>query len=164
MKDQRTSYREQSPWPGWVNAIFWGAMLVSCYPLIAGWDTDLEFTRRLLIVTSIMSVAVGLKVVMGGLTVRVQEDRVFIHLGSVPLVKKLVPFDSITDLESVQYSPIREFGGWGVRGLGKKRAWTSRGDQAVVLMLENGTHLYVGSDHPRRLEERIRAAVGERLR
>jgi hypothetical protein len=51
-----------------------------------------------------------------------------------------------------------------VRGWGKRKAWSARGNQAVALTLEDDRLLLIGSDHPRRLEERIRAAVGERLR
>ena len=49
-----------------------------------------------------------------------------------------------------------------MRGAGKKKAWTARGDRAVVIGLEEGRRLYVGSDHPKRLEEAIRGAVADR--
>ncbi|NIR36664.1 MAG: hypothetical protein GWO04_14245, partial [Actinobacteria bacterium] len=51
----------------------------------------------------------------GGPTVRVQETRILLHLGRVPLVRRTVPFGDIRALESVVYRPLREFGGWGVR-------------------------------------------------
>jgi len=163
MTDERTTYREVSPWPGFANALFWGAMAICGYPLLAGWGTDMPLASRLLTVGSIMFVAVGIKLLMGGLTVLVKQTHVLVHLGSMPIIKKVIPFSEILDLESVRYRPIVEFGGWGLRGAGKKRAWTSRGDQAVVLTLSEGRRLYVGSDHPRRLEERIRATAGDRL-
>ena len=163
MDTEETNYREVTPWPGWVNAILWGSLIVACYPLLAGWDTDLEFGTRLTIVGSIMGFALGAKLVLGGLTVLVQETRIFIHLGSTPLLRTKVPYVDIIDLASVQYRPIREFGGWGIRWRGKRRAWTARGDQAVALTLVGDRELYVGSDHPQRLEERIRAAAGDQL-
>ena len=163
MSEERTQFRERTSWPGWVNAIFWGAIIVSCYPLLAGWDTQLDFSTRLLIVGSILGGAVGFKILLGGLTVLVQETRVFVHLGAVPLIRTKVPFVDILGLASVEYRPIREFGGWGVRGWGKKKAWTARGDRAVVLSLVGDRELYIGSDHPQRLEERIRAVAGEQL-
>ena len=163
MKQERTQYRERSPWPGWVNALFWGSILVSCYPLLAGWGTDSPFGRRAAIAGGIVCFAVAMQVLMGGLAVLVQESRVYIHMGWVPVIRKVVPFSEIVSLESVRYSPLREFGGWGIRGFGKKRAWTASGDQAVVLTLTSGTLLYVGSPHPLRLEERIRTLAAGRM-
>jgi hypothetical protein len=142
MTDERTTYRDVSPWPGLADAIFWGSIAVCCYPLLAGWGTDLPLVTRLLAAGSIMFVAVGLKLLMGGLTVLVKETHVLVHLGSIPIVKKVIPFSEIYDLESIRYRPFVEFGGWGLSGTGKKRAWTSRGDQAVVLTLSEERRLY----------------------
>ena len=41
--------------------------------------------------------------------------------------------------------------------LGREAA---RGNQAVVLHLRDGRQVYLGSDHPNRLESRIRGAMG----
>jgi hypothetical protein len=163
MSEERTSYRERTSWPGWAGAIFWGGMIICSYPLLAGWDTDLEFPVRVLIVGAVAAAFVGIKFVVGGLTVLVQETQLFVHLGSLRVIKTVIPFSDIVELESVHYRPIMEFGGWGVRGWGKKKAWTARGDQAVVLTLLDDRRIYVGSDHPRRLEERIRAVAGRQL-
>ena len=86
-----------------------------------------------------------------------------VGLGTAGLVSKRVNYDDILRTKSVRYSPIVDFGGWGVRRRGDKRAWTARGNEAVVLDLADGIHLYVGSEHPHRLEERIAAVGGTRI-
>ena len=78
-------------------------------------------------------------------------------MSSAPL-----PFSEIVSMESVKYHPIREFGGWGVRGWGKRKAWSARGDRAVALTLTEDRLLLIGSDHPQRLEERIRTVSNDR--
>lgn len=159
MDAQRTTYVERTPWAGWVRAVMWGAVVLSCYPVLAGWDTDLPFATRALIAGGVVTFALGIETLLGGLTVMVQETRIFMHLGRVPLVRRSVPFSEIESLDSVQYHPIRQFGGWGVRGWGARKAWSARGDLAVALVLEGDRLLLIGSDRPRRLEERIRAAM-----
>lgn len=141
----------------------WGAIVLSCYPLLAGWGSTLPFVQRVVIVVAVACMGVGVEALLGGLTVLVQETQLFMHLGSVPLIRRKVPFSEIVSLESVRYQPIREFGGWGVRGWGRRKAWSARGNQAVALTLEGDKLLLIGSDHPRRLEERIRAAAGEQI-
>ena len=76
------------------------------------------------------------------------------------MIRRAVAFDEIVSLESVEYRPLSEFGGWGVRGLGRRKAWTARGNRAVALRLTGDRELLIGSDHPKRLEERIRTLAG----
>lgn len=161
MDEERTTYRERTPWAGWVRAVLWGAITLSGYPLLAGWDTELPFPSRVAIAAAVIALGVAIEVFLGGLTVLVKETKVFMHLGTVPLIRRAVPFAEIVSLESVRYQPIREFGGWGVRGWGARKAWSARGNRAVALWLEGDRLLLLGSDHPQRLEERIRAAMGE---
>lgn len=162
MTDRRILYRERTPWPQWVNVIFWGAMVACTYPLLAGWGTDTPFWQRFAATAAIVATFVVLGYLLGGTTVLVRRHELMVHLGSVPLIRKRIAFEDIAALECVRYSPLKDFGGWGVRGSGAKQAWTARGDQAVVLHLVSGPQLYIGSDHPHRLEDRIRTAAGDR--
>ena len=160
MRRDRTHYVERSPWPGFAGAVYWGAILLACYPILAGWDHDLPGAVRWPLAAGIVAGAAGLQALVGGLTVRVEQTGLALHLGSVPLIRRTVPFADILALESVVYQPIREFGGWGVRGFGKRRAWTARGNRAVKLTLTGDRELLVGTDNPQRLEERIRTVAG----
>ncbi len=54
--------------------------------------------------------------------------------------------------EAVTYSPLGDFGGWGIRmGGNKKKAWTVKGNRALVLELKDGTRFYLGSEKPERI-------------
>jgi hypothetical protein len=162
MTRERTVYVERTPLPGWGRAIFWGVIALVCLALVAGWDTSLPPLARVLLACLVGAAGAGLHMVVGGLTVRIEETRVFLHLGSVPVIRRRIPFDEIRSLASVRYRPIVEFGGWGIRGWGKRKAWTARGDRAVALELTRGRQLLIGSDHPQRLEGRIQSAMADR--
>jgi hypothetical protein len=163
MDRSKTTYRERTPWAGWIRAIMWGAIAMSCYTLLAGWGSELPFLPRLMLVGVVAGTGFFVETLLGGLTVLVQETEILLHLGSVSLIRRKVQYSEIVSLESVRYQPIREFGGWGVRGWGQRKAWSARGNQAVALTLEGERLLLIGSDHPRRLEERIRRVAGGRI-
>lgn len=157
----RPIYREDSPWPGWILVVFWGTMLVTIGAVaVAPGESHEEQIWGAFLVAG---VAVIVQWLLAGLTVRLFRDFLLVGLGSSLLVSRQVRYDDISALESVQYHPIRDFGGWGVRGSDKRRIWSSRGDEAVVLHLADGRQLYIGSDRPQRLEERIRAVGGTRI-
>lgn len=160
--DEKTLYRERTPWPGWIGLVYWGSIAGVSYALLMGYDTDLGLPVRVPLVMLILGAAAALERVVNGLTVLVQESRLFLYLGSIPVIRRVVPLSEIVELEAVEYRPIVEFGGWGVRGTARRRAWTARGHRAVLLTLTGDRLLYVGSDHPQRLEERIRTTMSAR--
>lgn len=162
MRPDEIHYVERTPWPHWAVAIFSGAIVLTCFAMLAGWNTELGVERRVPVVVGILVGGLGLRWILVGLTVHVHARGILVHLGRVAVLRRRVAFDEILSLEVVRYRPIRDFGGWGIRGSGRNRAWTARGDQAVLLHLTDGRRLHIGSDVPHRLAERIRAIGMER--
>lgn len=159
---RRPIYKEWSPWSGWILVVFWGSMFIAMATVSMAPGETGEERFWGLVILGVTTVAIQLLV--AGLSVRLYRDHLVVGLGSVGLISKKIRYDQILRTESVTYSPIREFGGWGVRsGAGGRKVWSARGNHAVVLHLEDGTRLYVGSDSPHRLEERIRTVAGTRL-
>ena len=160
MRPDESHYIERTPWPHWADAIFSGAIVLTCFAVLTGSDTNLSAELRLSAALGLLVFGLALRWTVGGLTVRVGEEGILLHLGSAPVLRRRVAFDEIRSLDVVRYRPILEFGGWGIRGLGKTKAWTARGNQAVRLHLTDDRELYVGSDVPHRLAERIRTIGG----
>ena len=68
------------------------------------------------------------------------------------ILVKMIPFDEVESAHAITYSPLGEFGGWGIRFGGKgKKAWNIRGKRALLLKLKDGTLFYLGSDKPERI-------------
>ena len=90
------------------------------------------------------------------LTTTVRPDGVSVRYGF--LYRTRVPLSEITLAEAVQYAPVREYGGWGIRGSRRRRALNARGNQGVLLTRSDGTTLLVGSQRPRELLEALSRA------
>ena len=67
------------------------------------------------------------------------------------LYKTRVPFTEIARAEAITYRPIRDYGGWGIRGFGRRRALNTRGNEGVLLTRVDGSTLLIGSQKPREL-------------
>jgi len=65
-----------------------------------------------------------------------------------------ISWSEIERYESKQYSPLREFGGWGIRWTPGKLAYNVSGDRGIWIERTNGRTVLVGSQHP---EEFLRA-------
>jgi len=59
----------------------------------------------------------------------------------------------------VKYSPIREYGGWGIKGTRQNRAYNVYGDRGVRITLVNGDTVLIGSQRPEELYTAITAML-----
>jgi hypothetical protein len=90
------------------------------------------------------------------LTTTVTPDALSVKYGF--LYKTRVPLSEIALAEAIEYAPVREYGGWGIRGSRRRRALNARGNQGVLLTRSDGTTLLVGSQRPRELLEALARA------
>jgi len=89
-------------------------------------------------------------------TTTVTRDSVSVRYGF--LYETRVPLTEVALAEAVEYSPLREYGGWGIRGSRRRRALNARGNRGVLLTRTDGTTLLVGSQRPRELLDALARA------
>lgn len=152
---RHTEFEALAPW---ARILTWGAVASATWGLLT--NPPGEGMLASVIIASVVSLGVLVELVFGGLRVDLFTDSMRVSLGRVGWIKKTIRYDEIERLDPVTYKPLREFGGWGVRGFGDKQAWTARGNRALVLHRRDGSQLYVGHSQPERLAERVRGASG----
>ncbi len=73
-----------------------------------------------------------------------------------PLSKRVLRLDEIERLEVRSYSPIGEYGGWGIKGWSRKKvAYNVSGHRGVDLTLRDGRRVMLGSQRAEELAETI---------
>lgn len=159
METRTPVYTEFTPMALWARVLTWCATAGVGVAVLLVPPSGTSFPVQVGVFVGLVALGFAIDVLLGGLTVELYRDELRLFLGRRGPIRKRVALDRVRALESVTYRPIRDFGGWGVRGFGDRQAWTSRGNRAVVLTLDDDSRLYVGSDEPERLEERIRIAV-----
>lgn len=86
------------------------------------------------------------------LVVTIQAEGIQIRY--FPLTSRLIPYDEIEQVTARDYNPIREYGGWGVRGIpGKSRkiAYNISGKEGVEITLKDQRHVMIGSQKAQQL-------------
>ena len=102
---------------------------------------------------------VGLLVLgLGGkLVTEVFPDGVYVQF--FPLTRRhRIAHRDIVSAVARTYRPIIEYGGWGVRGLGKRRAFNIAGNRGVQLSMSDGREWMIGSFQADELARAINAA------
>jgi hypothetical protein len=83
-----------------------------------------------------------------------------LRVGMPPFVHREFRAADIAGFEAREYRPIREFGGWGIRGWGANRAYNISGNQGVQLVLTNGNRVLIGTKRPQELESALHQLTG----
>src|SRR4030095_13745215 len=82
------------------------------------------------------------------LITEVRTDGIYIRFFPFHLSFLRFAFDSIKACEARTYSPIGEYGGWGIRFSLNGKASTVSDNQGVHLELNNGKRILIGTQHP----------------
>jgi hypothetical protein len=77
-------------------------------------------------------------------------------------VDREIPLSEIERAEAVAYSPLKDYGGWGLRHGPAGKAYNVSGDRGVRLTLAGGHTLMTGSQRAEALAAAIRQARGRR--
>ena len=89
------------------------------------------------------------------LVTEVLPGEVLIRLRGIWKTRR-IPAESIRSAAAIQYDPMADFGGYGIRSGRGGLAYIARGDRAVELQLQDGGTLFIGSQHADELSARIR--------
>ncbi len=87
---------------------------------------------------------------LGSLKLRTRFDADGIHYRMIPLHRKdqTIPWSEIDSVHVRKYSPIREYGGWGMRYSRNGRAYNVKGDQGIQVVKKNGKRILIGTQQP----------------
>ena len=106
-----------------------------------------------------LALPMALSVCLLQMTTEVTPTEVRVWFGWVPIYRREVSITDIRRYHVVQYRPIVDYGGWGIRaGRDGERVLTARGNRGVRLELADGTKLLIGSQRPEELAETIERA------
>jgi hypothetical protein len=93
------------------------------------------------------------------LTTEVRSDVLLVQFFPFHTRPVRIEYGTITACHAVQYNPLLDYGGWGLRyGLGG-RAYNVSGNLGVRLEFSSGPALLIGSQHPMDLAAAIETAV-----
>ncbi len=88
---------------------------------------------------------------------RTTVTRDYIHIHYPPLANKKIPWNQVSRVEIVQYSP---WIGYGMRLMtAYGTVYNTKGNKGLLLFLKEGKKLMIGTQRPRQIEEVVRKAM-----
>ncbi len=160
-------YREEQRFSSWLRWLLFASMLLilplsifslSKIPSEEGASRILPIT--MLIICGIF-VPIGIAVLFVSLKLEteVRSDGLYIRFFPFHLKFKRFGVEELRDSYALEYRPILEYGGWGIRCGKQGRAYNVSGNKGVQLVFKNGRQLLIGSQREKELEDAIRSIM-----
>jgi hypothetical protein len=84
----------------------------------------------------------------------IKQDGLYVRFFPLHLRFKHFSWASIGQIQVRQYSPLAEYGGWGIRfGMNAGKAYNISGNQGIQLLLNNGSKLLIGTKRPEEVKQ-----------
>lgn len=96
---------------------------------------------------------VALLLGFGRLTTSIDVDGIRFRFFPFALKFNLIRWEAIGKIEVISYNPIRDFGGWGIRGNKMRKAYTVSGGKALQVQLTNRKIILLGTQKEQELLE-----------
>lgn len=116
----------------------------------------------MIVLAVIFGIGLPLFMYKTNLTTEIHSDGLYIRFFPFHLSFHRIAIREIRGFESCTYSPIKDYGGWGIRYGRKGKAYNVSGNRGVQFELSNGKHLLIGSRRPEELAETLASILGKR--
>jgi hypothetical protein len=101
-----------------------------------------------LIITAVLTLLLTAFLMSLRLDTEIRSDGIYVKFFPFYLNFKKYFWYEISKCYIREYKPIREYGGWGLRGFIKNRALNVSGNMGLQLVFENNKKLLIGTNKP----------------
>lgn len=91
------------------------------------------------------------------LVTEVRDDGLYIQY--IPFKRRKIAYQAIRSASAIEYKPIKEYGGWGIRYSKKGKAYNVSGNHGVQLEFYQGKPLLIGSQQAEVLSAAINSHI-----
>jgi hypothetical protein len=129
----------------WLWLILLAACTIPYVPILLGLDAKTDQWLGLLAMSVLLFFVVGLLFLI---QLKTKVDELGIHYQFIPFhfKQKTILWQDIKSAEVRKYEPLKEYGGWGIKGFSKKnRAFNVKGNMGLQLVLKTGDKILLGT-------------------
>ncbi len=132
----------------WLYAIF---ILVVAVLLIGIYKNSDGFTNfhSPLLVLSLLAAAIPMVVILWmQLITRIDNEGIRVKFSPLGFSEKFFSWNEIEQCYLRKYNPLIEYGGWGIRGFGRKRAYNVSGNLGIQIVTRDKKTFLIGTKSP----------------
>jgi len=137
----------------------WLMRLMAASILVAAWAGQVTQAGAMAIMAAVaLPAAIWVWLLSMTLITEVRPEGLYVRFKML-WPERIIPYYQIVKVDAKRYRPIREYGGWGVRGIAPVKAFNVSGNRGVLLSLTDGQYLMIGSQRPDQLAAALQSGV-----
>lgn len=152
MQQKPLFYEKQRFNQWWLWAIIIIGLLIGSYSFYNQFVEGL-ISMKIILLYILFELGILLLFITLRLETTITKDEVQVLFFPFHLKKRTYPFSSIKKMEVITYSPIQDYGGWGVRLSFNGKAFNVRGDKGLKLYFDDRKPLLIGTQKPEELQK-----------
>ena len=163
---QKVLYTEEQRFKQWwLWLILVVAAIVSTVPIIYGiyslevlekpWGNKPANAEVLMIILFFDIIVMGgiiLMIYKMRLILEIRSDGIYFRYPPLSGKWKYIKMEDIERFEVIAYNPVFEYGGWGIKGSSRNKAFNVSGNTGLRLYLKNGKKVLIGTQQKRAIE------------
>lgn len=145
-------YEEQRIMQNWVRILLyciWGGMIVLA--IVLAFTVKDGYVGAIILFASITIFVLLFRSMK--LQTRIGADFVSYRFFPIHRTYRTISRSDIESMDVIQYDPLFDYGGWGIRFGRRGRAYTARGDFGLSIRLVNQKGLLIGTSKPVELKK-----------
>lgn len=134
----------------WLFLLLGSTVVVILVPLFN--DVSQENIWAILI-SALLIVVVVIGFLVLRLYTRIDSSGIYAKFSPLNFVQKKFNWNEIEKCYVREYSPLSEYGGWGIRGFPKVRAYNVSGNMGIQLVTKDGRRFLLGTQKPKQAQQ-----------
>ncbi|MGY5850316.1 hypothetical protein [Salegentibacter sp. F14] len=140
----------------WIILLLGVVFLLVLIPVFGAENT---FSAQESIIGSVFALAlvmlVGLLIFSLRLNTRIDSSGIWVYWKPFTFLHRQYSWQEINQCYVRTYKPIQEYGGWGLRGVGRNKAWNISGNSGIQIVEKSGKKFLIGTQQPEKARQII---------
>jgi hypothetical protein len=138
----------------WLIILMITIVIASALPLFSEISTNEVQLKSL--IAPIISLLVFVLIFILNLETKINSKGISAGFEPLPFFRRHYDWDEIQECYIRTYAPVSEYGGWGIRGFGRAKAYNVSGNIGIQIITKNNERFLIGTEKPDLAKRAIR--------
>lgn len=106
-----------------------------------------------LIIIALLSLLLSVLFLIFRLETLIKTDGIYFRFFPFQIKYKFYAWKDLSEIYVRQYNPVAEYGGWGIRGMRKNKAYNVSGNKGIQLVTIENSRILIGTQKPEEVNE-----------
>lgn len=130
----------------WLFIVMIVAVIASAIPFFSSLPAqEFEFTS---IIAPFFTLAIFVLIFILRLETKINNTGISARFEPLPIFRRNYKWEDMEECFVRTYAPVSEYGGWGIRGFGKAKAYNVSGNKGIQIITKNKERFLIGTEKP----------------